>query len=153
MSDAWIPDDDWRTIVANVPIVSVDLLIRTDDGVLFGKRMNEPAKGYWFPPGGRVRKSERREEAVHRVAREECGLEIEIVESLGAFEHVYEAAAVDGVDGKHYLANGYVVDAVGGDLTRDNQHESVQAFTSAPDPLHTYVGAYLEAADTLPDWP
>jgi colanic acid biosynthesis protein WcaH len=77
-------------------------------------------------------------------------LEVEIVESLGAFEHIYETAAVDGVDGKHYLANGYVVDAVGGDLTRDDQHESVKAFTSAPDPLHAYIRAYLEAADTLP---
>jgi len=92
MTEAWIPDDEWRTIVANVPIVSVDLLIRTDDGLLFGKRTNEPAKGYWFPPGGRVRKFETREEAVHRVAREECGLKMEIVESLGAFEHVYETA-------------------------------------------------------------
>jgi hypothetical protein len=77
MTEAWIPDDEWRTIVANVPIVSIDLLIRTDDGLVFGKRTNEPAKGYWFPSGGRVRKFE---------AREECGLEAEIVESFGAFE-------------------------------------------------------------------
>jgi colanic acid biosynthesis protein WcaH len=46
MTEAWIPEDDWRTIVANVPIVSVDLLIRTDEGLLFGRRTNEPAKGY-----------------------------------------------------------------------------------------------------------
>jgi colanic acid biosynthesis protein WcaH len=153
MTEAWIPEDDWRTIVANVPIVSVDLLIRTDDGVLFGRRTNEPAKGYWFPPGGRVRKGEAREDAVHRVAREECGLEVELVESLGAFEHLYETADVPGVDGKHYLANGYVVDAVGGDLTLDDQHDAIQPFTSPPEPLHEYVAAYLEAATTLPAWP
>jgi colanic acid biosynthesis protein WcaH len=121
MTEAWIPEDDWRTIVANVPIVSVDLLIRTDDGLLFGTRTNEPAKGYWFPPGGRVRKGEAREEAVHRVAREECGLDVELVESLGAFEHIYETADVPDVDGKHYLANGYVVDAVDGELRIDAQ--------------------------------
>lgn len=46
MSDAWIPDGEWRMIVANVPIVPVNVLIRTDNGVLFGKRTNEPAKGY-----------------------------------------------------------------------------------------------------------
>jgi len=106
MDDAWIPDDEWRTIVANVPIVSVDLLIRTDDGLVFGKRTNEPAKGYWFPQGGRVRKFETREEAVHRVVREECGLEVDVVELLGAFEYMYQTAAVSDVDGKHYLANG-----------------------------------------------
>lgn len=88
MSDAWIASDDWRTIVANMPIVSVDLLVRYEDGVLFGKRTNKPAQGYWFPPGGRVRKGETRRDAVNRVAREELGLEVDIVESLGAFEHI-----------------------------------------------------------------
>lgn len=149
----WIPDDEWRTIVANVPIVSVDLLIRTDDGVLFGKRTNEPAKGHWFPPGGRVHKGETREDAVHRVAREECGLDVEIAESLGAFEHLYETADVAGVDGKHYLANGYVVDAVGGEIQRDGQHEALRPFAVTPTPLHEYVRAYLTAAETLPAWP
>lgn len=153
MSDAWIPDDEWRTVVANVPIVSVDLLIRTDDGVLFGKRTNEPAKGYWFPPGGRVQKFETREEAVHRVAREECGLAVEIVESLGAFEHMYETASAAGVDEKHYLANGYVVDAVDGKLSIDDQHDAVQPFDAPPEPLNEYVRDYLTAAETLATWP
>jgi colanic acid biosynthesis protein WcaH len=153
MPTDWIPAAGWRTIVANVPIVSVDLLVRTDEGLLFGKRTNEPAKGYWFPPGGRVQKGETRADAVHRVAREECGLDVELVESLGAFEHIYETADVPDVDGKHYLANGYVVDRVGGDLTLDDQHATMQSFNSAPDPLHEYVAAYLEAATTLPEWP
>ncbi|WP_199710216.1 NUDIX domain-containing protein [Halosegnis longus] len=55
-----------------MPTVFVDLLIRI--GLLFGKRTNEPVKGYWFPPGGRVRKFEMRKDAIHRVAREECGM-------------------------------------------------------------------------------
>ena len=114
MSDEWISDEDWRTIVANVPIVSVDLVVRREGGVLLGRRTNEPAKGAWFVPGGRVRKGETRREAVHRVASEELGSDVEIVESLGAFEHQYETADVDNVDSKHYLANGYVVDVVDG---------------------------------------
>jgi len=31
--DRWIPSDEWRTIVANVPLVSVDLVIEHDGGV------------------------------------------------------------------------------------------------------------------------
>ena len=54
----WIPDDGWRTIGRNVPVVSVDLLVLTDDGVVLAKRTNEPAKGEWFVPGGRVRKGD-----------------------------------------------------------------------------------------------
>lgn len=52
-----IPDDEWRTIVANVPLVSVDLVIEYDGGVLLGKRENEPAKGEWFVRMGRCSKT------------------------------------------------------------------------------------------------
>ncbi|WP_435196102.1 NUDIX domain-containing protein [Natronomonas sp. EA1] len=149
----WIPDDDWRTIVAHTPIVSVDLLVRIDEGLLFGKRENEPLKGAWFLPGGRVHKGETRTEAVHRVAREELGLDVEIVESLGAFEHIYDTADVDVADGKHYLANGYVVDVVGGELRVDDQHADLRVFASPPEPVHEYLKNYLHAADSLPEWP
>ena len=149
MTNSWITDDDWETIVANVPIVSVDLLIRYEGGLLFGKRTNEPAKGYWFIPGGRVHKCETRREAVHRVAKKELGLSVEIVESLGPFEHIYDTSDVDGVDTKHYLANGYVVDVISGRLKSDNQHECLRVFQSAPDPLHEHVHAYLDVSELL----
>jgi len=162
MDDGWIPDEDWRTIVATVPIVSVDLVIRRDGGVLLGRRTNDPAKGHWFVPGGRVRKGETRREAVHRVASEELGIDVEIVESLGAFEHQYETADVDGVDSKHYLANGYVVDVAGGvgtddvdadeQLTADDQHDAFRVFRSPPEPCHEYVRDYVEAAATVDAW-
>jgi colanic acid biosynthesis protein WcaH len=121
MAEGWIPADESRTVAANVPNVSADLLIRTNAGLLFGNRTNEPAQGYWFPPGGHVGKGETREEAAYRVAREECGLDVELVESPGAFEtfespgafeHIYETTDVPDVGGKHYLANGYVADTV-----------------------------------------
>lgn len=151
MTNSWITDDDWEKIVANVPIVSVDLLVRYEGGILFGKRANEPARGYWFVPGGRVHKCETRREAVYRVAREEIGVSVEIVESLGAFEHIYDTSDVDSVDTKHYLANGYVVDVVSGQLQTDNQHSDLRAFQSTPDPLHENVRAYLESSELLVD--
>ena len=152
MDDDWIPADDWRTIVANVPIVSVDLVIRRDGGVVLGRRTNEPAKGHWFIPGGRVLKGETRREAVGRVAAEELGIEVEIVESLGAFEHLYDTSGVSGVDSKHYLANGYVVDVVDGEPEPDDQHDTFRAFRSPPDPCHEYVRGYIEAAETVSGW-
>ena len=151
MDTHWIPDDEWRTIVANVPIVSVDLVIRRDGGVLLGRRTNEPAKGYWFVPGGRVLKGETRREAVHRVA-DELDIAVEIVESLGAFEHRYEISDIAGVDSKHYLANGYVVDVVSGEPDPDDQHDEFRVFRSPPEPCHEYVRAYVDAASTLETW-
>jgi colanic acid biosynthesis protein WcaH len=152
MDTHWIPDGEWQTIVANVPIVSVDLVIRRGGGVLLGRRTNEPAKGDWFVPGGRVLKWETRREAVHRVAEEELGIEVEIVESLGAFEHRYESSDTEGVDSKHYLANGYVVDVSSGELDSDDQHDEFRVFESPPEPCHEYVRAYVDAASTLEVW-
>jgi colanic acid biosynthesis protein WcaH len=152
MTSELIPAAEWRTIVANVPIVSVDLLVRHEDGVLLGRRTNDPVKGEWYPPGGRVEKMETREAAVDRVAGEELGVEVEIVESLGAFEHMYDTANEPDVGGKHYLANGYVVDIVDGTPTPDDQHDTLQQFASAPEQLHEYVQAYLDAATTIDGW-
>lgn len=138
-----ISANEWRTIVKNVPIVSVDLVVLDDGGVVLGKRQNRPAKGEWFVPGGRVYKHERLEDAVHRIAREELGVKVEIVERLGAYEHLYHDAELDGVSGKHYLANGFVVKTDGGEVNRDDQHTEMRVFEETPDDLHEYVEAYF----------
>jgi colanic acid biosynthesis protein WcaH len=145
----WIPDEEWATIVRNVPIVSVDLLVRTPEGVLLVERTNRPAKGEWFVPGGRVHKGERLVEAVHRVAREELGVEVEIEERLGAYEHLYDDADVDGAGGKHYLANGFLVHTDATEFDLDDQHGAARVFETFPDDLHPYVRGYLEAAGLL----
>jgi colanic acid biosynthesis protein WcaH len=154
MSLEWISDDEWATIVRNVPIVSVDLVVQSADGLILGKRRNEPAKGEWFVPGGRIHKYERLTEAVHRLAHEELGIdEITIQQSLGVYEHIYEASNIADSDGKHYLANGFVVktDAVISEITHDDQHSDVRAFdpSNLPADLHEYTAAYLRDADAV----
>lgn len=139
----WIPDDEWTTIVRNVPIVSVDLIVLTDEGVILAKRTNDPAKGEWFVPGGRVRKGERLEEAVLRVGREELGVEVEIVESIGVYEHLYDTADTPRSGGKHYVANGFVVRVGADQFALDGQHGAVRNFADLPADLHPYVENYL----------
>jgi len=148
----WIPADEWETIVRRIPIVSVDLLVRHEGGIVLGKRTNEPARGEWFIPGGRVHKGETRREAVHRVAGAELGTSVEIVESLGAYEHIYDTSDIDGVESKHYLASGYVVDVQDGSLETDEQHDTVQVFQSRPESLHDHIWAYVNSSVTV-DWP
>lgn len=149
-----VPDDDWRRIVEHVPLVSVDLLVRDGDGVVLGKRTNEPAKGEWFVPGGTVLKGERLEAAVHRVAREELGVDVEIEERLGTYEHFYDASEVPGVDSKHYLATAFVVTPVDGESGRrpweenaahDDQHAGFRT-VAGDEELHPYVRRYLRDA-------
>jgi colanic acid biosynthesis protein WcaH len=152
MSDSWIPEPEWQTVVENVPLVSVDLVVRRNGAVLLGKRSNEPAKGYWFVPGGRVHKGERRSDAIHRIATDELGLDVEPVETIGVYNHFYDTADVPVSDGKHYLATGFVVDCNDKDPIVDDQHDAVRFFERPPNQLHEYVRQYLVDAESLPDW-
>lgn len=144
MSD-WIPNEEWETIVDNVPIVSVDLVVECPEGIVLGKRSNKPAKGKWFVPGGRVQKGESLEDAVHRVSMEELGVDVEICEKLGAFDHFYETSEVGGE--KHYVAHGFRVWTEDSVFEPDSQHGHLAAFQELPQDLHEYVVDYLEEAD------
>lgn len=151
MSEYRIPESEWQTIVKHVPIVSVDLVVYRDKSVFLAERANKPAKGEWFVPGGRVKKGETREDAVRRVARSELGTEVTIVEELGAYEHFYDESEADVSSGKHYLANGYVVDVSGEPAPVDDQHEAAKwiPVDELPD-LHEYVAAYLVDSESVP---
>ncbi|ELY63463.1 GDP-mannose mannosyl hydrolase [Natrinema versiforme] len=144
--ERWVEGDDWGTIVENAPIVSVDLVVKYEGGVLLGLRENEPAKGEWFVPGGTVFKNERLTDAVQRVAEMELGCEVEIRERLGVFEHFYETSEVDGVESKHYVANAFVVEPFEDIAESDDQHSQFRVFTPPFDDadLHPYVERYLE---------
>ena len=142
-----IDDQDWRTIVSNMPIPSVDLLIKCPEGIVLGKRTNEPARGEWFNPGGRIHKGEPLEAAVHRIAEEELGIEISIDRSLGVYDHFYDTSDVPESGGKHYIAHAYLVSTSDCDVTPDDQHSAFRVFENPPDDLHPHVEAYLEAAD------
>jgi colanic acid biosynthesis protein WcaH len=142
-----IPPEQWESIVANVPVVSVDLVIEHDEGILLGKRENEPAKGEWFVPGGTVLKNERRTEAVHRVADEELSESVVIDDCLGTYEHFYETSEINDVDSKHYLATAYHCHFERDDLTLidDDQHSTFGVFYSQSEELHPYVKRYFSA--------
>ena len=141
-----IPPDKWETIVANVPLVSVDLVVEHDGGVLLGKRENEPAKGEWFVPGGTVLKNESRVDAVHRVAAEELGEPVVIEECLGTYEHFYETSEIEGVDSKHYLATAYRChfESDNPNIGDDDQHSALEVFQPPFDDYHPYVERYLD---------
>ena len=106
--------DDLIEVVRKAPLVSIDLIIRNDCGqVLLGLRKNEPAKGFWFVPGGRILKNELIAEAFERIAGEELGVGLAYRDSsfLGVFEHLYEEnfARKQGF-GTHYVVLAYEIE-------------------------------------------
>ena len=66
--------EEFLEVVDRAPLVSIDLAVRDAKGrVLLGKRTNEPAKGCWFVPGGRIHKNERLDAAFRRICLDELG--------------------------------------------------------------------------------
>jgi ADP-ribose pyrophosphatase YjhB (NUDIX family) len=58
-----------------MPIVCVDLMVIDTEGrLLLLRRRDEPVKGHWWFPGGRVHLGEARVESALRKLNEECGL-------------------------------------------------------------------------------
>jgi colanic acid biosynthesis protein WcaH len=149
-SDHPIPPDEYRVIARNVPIVSVDLLVHHDGGLVLGERRNEPAKGKWFVPGGTVMKGETLVQAVHRVARQELGTDVLVDRRLGTYEHFYDAAETPGVESKQYLATAFVVTPRSEELEPDDQHGSLEVFTEPFDgEIHDYVRRYIQELRAL----
>ncbi len=109
------------------------------------RRTNEPAKGEWFTPGSRLYKGEELEDAAHRVAREELGLEVELTGQLGVYSHFWNVSPIEGVESRHTV--NVVFSAVPVDdsfeVTLDDQHDAYQLFSVPNAELHPYMQRYL----------
>lgn len=84
-----IPDSEYNFILKNMPVLCVDLLIIYEGKCLLLKRDNEPAKGqYWFP-GGRINKLETIKDAAIRKAKEETNLDCEFIKTISIEETIF----------------------------------------------------------------
>jgi len=151
-----IPDKQFLQIIDNTPLVSIDLVIEDSQGkVLLGKRTNRPAQGYWFVPGGRIRKNETIAEAITRISSTEFGIDLSIndVQLFGAYDHIYDDNYLgeDGVN-THYVVLAYRLKEpplieVSMDIIRDNQHSEVRYWSREAllkaDEVHPNTKAYF----------
>ena len=97
------------TVIASTPLVAIDLIIENKEGrYLLGRRVNRPAQGFWFVPGGRIQKNEPIDDAFRRIAHDELGhvaLDRVNADLLGVYEHLYE----DNFSGQTGISTHYVV--------------------------------------------
>ena len=61
----------------DAPVAAVEALVFRGDSVLLIRRLGEPHRGRWSPPGGAVNLGETARGAVVREVREETGLRVE----------------------------------------------------------------------------
>jgi colanic acid biosynthesis protein WcaH len=161
LSNKRLDDLTFKTIIDCTPLISIDLVVRDSSGrVLLGQRLNRPAQGFWFVPGGRILKGESLADAFRRLTLVELGIEFDIADAryLGLYEHFYDDSiytdAAKGVAvSTHYVVNGFEVvlpsadDLASGDLP-DEQHGAYQWFGEdelmASDEVHVHSQWYFD---------
>lgn len=102
----------FKTIVDHTPLISIDLIVyNSKSEVLLGKRINSPARNYYFVPGGRIYKNERIVDAFHRICQSELGQVVEYssAKPCGVYEHFYADAYVGPDISTHYIVLAYEI--------------------------------------------
>jgi colanic acid biosynthesis protein WcaH len=127
MSPTLLSHADLSTVVRLAPLIAIDLILRNSRGEVFlGLRNNEPAKGFYFVPGGSILKNERLRDAFARILKNEtnCVATLDQARLLGVYEHLYPNNRFgEGDYGTHYVVLGYELKLNDiSDLKVDAQH-------------------------------
>lgn len=145
--------DDFIEVVRLAPLVSIDLIIENKKGqVLLGMRQNEPAKDFWFVPGGRILKDERIPNAFERIFKDELGLDVNYNQAgfIGVFEHIYSTnSALKEGFGTHYVVLSHRIKLECDlEIISDNQHSEFVWFDRQQilnnEKVHANTKAYFE---------
>lgn len=121
--------EEYHEIYSKVTRLTVEVIVRSNEGILLTKRAIEPDIGKWHLPGGSVLFGETVEEAVKRVAKEELNVEIEINKFI---DFIYYPKTSEEHNvwpvGAAYLAKILV-----GEIKLDHQASDWEFFTKIPE--------------------
>ena len=110
-----LPIEVYKPILDAMPLLCVDVVAyrgnRDGRSILMLERMEKPAKGLLWFPGGRLFKNESLEDAAKRKLREECGItRITLEKQIGAFSFSsHDGIFPDLKDGFHAVVIDYLV--------------------------------------------
>ena len=127
----YIPLVLYDQIAKCMPIVSVEALVVMDEALLFLKRNNQPAKGEWWFPGGRIRKGESLEEALRREVKEETGLEVSSYKLINVYSRVFPE--------RHDITIAYLCKCKKGKVKLNNEHSEYRLFKIMPIGFNPYL--------------
>ena len=124
-----LDDQTFETVINSTPLISIDLLVKKDNKILLGKRINKPAQGYLFSIGGRVYKNETIDNAMMRIAKNELNIELKLTPRfIGVFEHFYDDSIYQDVS-THYVNLAYEVEIEETLNLPNEQHNEYQWLT------------------------
>lgn len=144
-----IPNDLYKKILENMPILCIDFVLVNNGKVLLTLRTKEPSKNQWWIQGGRVHKNEKLVDTVTRKAKEEVGIDVEIIRILGVYEIMFEKGAFDLP--VHDVAVCFLVkpkDNV--KISLDHTHQKYKWIDKIDEELHPYVKEVLNDSKIFP---
>ncbi|GAA0553093.1 NUDIX domain-containing protein [Halorubrum ejinorense] len=147
--DEYIPEELFSQFISRMPQICVELIFESEEGILVAKRDIEPS--IWFWPGSRLYKGEKLEDAAHRIAEEELGIEVHIIDQYGPYAHFWTDSPTRGSPSRHTVNSVFHVEPARAeyDIVLDEQHSQYRFLTEVEDDLHEYVRLYLEDNDLL----
>lgn len=82
--------EEFKAIYSRVPRLTVEVIVKLDNGVALIKRQEPSWHGQWHIPGGTVLYKETIEQAVKRLAQEELGIQVKMQSLIGYIEYPSE---------------------------------------------------------------
>jgi colanic acid biosynthesis protein WcaH len=146
-----VSDDIFGHIVRWAPLVSLDLIIKDPKGRVLVGPQNQSAGGWYFVPGGVIRKNETIEHAFTRILQIETGFRaaLDAARLLGVFQHFYPTNRFgDPGYGTHYVVLAYELPLPShSEVIPDAQHAGFKWMTGADliaaADVHQNTRAYL----------
>ena len=143
-----LDDQTFKTVIISTPLISIDLLVKKDNKILLGKRINKPAQSYLFSIGGRVYKNETIDNAMMRIAKDELNFSLKLTPRfIGVFEHFYDDSIYQDVS-THYVNLAYEIEIEEILNLPNEQHNEYQWLTIdellESKQVHKYVKDYFK---------
>ena len=120
-----IPLEEFKRIYSKVPRAGVDIITISKEGFLLTKRAIPPFVGMWHIPGGSILLKEPIKHAIDRIAKDELGVKIELINHLGIIEYFMPG-------GLHTIANTYLAKIKSGKLQGNEQGKEIKFFKKVP---------------------
>ena len=127
----WIEQSLYSKIKEVVPLACIDLLIVHNYKLLVMLRKNDPAKGEWFVPGGRILKGETFDEAVYRIIHKETKLSLLKYEFKGVIPHFWPSL--------HTITLFYKVKVSSEIIQMNSEHSKYKWVDPKSEDLHPYI--------------
>ena len=121
--------DEFKSIYSKVPRLTVEVILKTKDGIVLTLRKLPSWNNHWHIPGGTVLYGETLEQAIQRVAKDELGIKVKIVKLLGYISYPSEKKE------RGYgwsIGIAYLCKIKSGILRQNNQAKEIQIFKILP---------------------